>query len=220
VAFGHGAEFDRQVDNLLRLGYPALAGLTVDEFTALVVPLRAAAAQGAAAQGAAAGRVPFLLVVTADLVSADKSMPLTALAGSARPGSVNRLFGPGELARFAPVDTLDLPAVGAYLVRDVERGEEFCGVAPDGATAAIGERGRTPLTVDEGIAFITHHPGSLEKNRCFSLAGSRCGDRRVPALWISKGAPTLGWCWAGNPHSWLGCASAGDRTAGVPVGAA
>ena len=45
------------------------------------------------------------------------------------------------------------------------------------------------------------------------LAGSRCGDRRVPALWISEGAPKLGWCWAGNPHTWLGTASAGSRTA-------
>jgi len=45
----------------------------------------------------------------------------------------------------------------------------------------ITARGRRPLTVDEGIAFVTHFPVALEKNKCFSLAGSRCGDRRVPA---------------------------------------
>ncbi|HZI97726.1 MAG TPA: DUF5701 family protein, partial [Actinomycetales bacterium] len=65
---------------------------------------------------------------------------------------------------------------------------------------------------------------SLERNRCFMLAGSRCGDRRVPALWISsgtgkdgtanRGAPKLGWCWAGNRHTWLGHASAGSRDGG------
>jgi hypothetical protein len=54
------------------------------------------------------------------------------------------------------------------------------------------------------------------------LLGSRCGDRRVPALWISggsardggtarRGAAKLGWCWAGNHHTWLGHASAAQR---------
>ena len=46
------------------------------------------------------------------------------------------------------------------------------------------------------------------------LLASRCGDKRVPAIWISAGAPKLGWCWDGNPHTWLGAASAGARVAG------
>jgi hypothetical protein len=46
-------------------------------------------------------------------------------------------------------------------------------------------------------------------------------DARTPALWISNGtgrdgpanrnAPKLGWCWAGNRHTWLGFASASER---------
>jgi len=59
--------------------------------------------------------------------------------------------------------------------------------------------------------FFDQHPELLERNHCFSLAGSRRGDRRVPALWISRNAPKLGWCWEGNPHDWLGCASAAVR---------
>jgi hypothetical protein len=74
-------------------------------------------------------------------------------------------------------------------------------------------RGRTPLTIDEGIAVVAHAPYLLEKNKCFMLSGSRRSDRRVPAMWISEGAPKLGWCWDGNPHSWLGVASAGGRVA-------
>ena len=35
----------------------------------------------------------------------------------------------------------------------------------------------------------------------------------VPAIWISNRAPKLGWCWAGNPHTWLGSASCSDRAA-------
>ncbi|CAM5297405.1 putative protein OS=Streptomyces tendae OX=1932 GN=GUR47_27180 PE=4 SV=1 [Streptomyces tendae] len=79
--------------------------------------------------------------------------------------------------------------------------------------ATVAGRGRTPLTIEEGVAVLTQVPEVLVKNKCFSLGGSRCGDRRVPALWISKRAPKLGWCWEGNPHTWLGMASAGARHA-------
>ena len=88
---------------------------------------------------------------------------------------------------------------------------------PEDATATIRSRGRGPLTIDEGIALVTQAPQVLEPNKCFMLAGSRRsarpGDRRVPALWISERAPKLGWCWDGNPHTWLGTASAGRRAA-------
>jgi hypothetical protein len=54
---------------------------------------------------------------------------------------------------------LDLPDAQPYLLHEVDRGEEVCGVVPEQAMSAIAER-----------------------------------DRRVPALWISQGAPKLGWC--------------------------
>ncbi|MGH3131815.1 MAG: DUF5701 family protein, partial [Gaiellaceae bacterium] len=70
---------------------------------------------------------------------------------------------------------------------------------------------RSPMTIDEGIALLIHNPEVLETKNCFSLLGSRCGDRRVTAMWISGGKPRLGWCWAGNPHTWLGSASCASR---------
>ena len=106
-----------------------------------------------------------------------------------------------------------MPDARAYLLLGVERGEEFCGVRPEEALPVIRGRGRTPLTIDEGIAVVTHAPQLLEKNKCFMLSGSRRHDRRVPAMWISERAPKLGWCWDGNPHTWLGVASAAARVA-------
>jgi hypothetical protein len=213
------AEFDRQVANLLRLGYPALAGMTEERFRGLLAPLRAEAAARAAAQPtraptageATAGTVPLLVVVSTTLVPAERTLPLTTLAGRTSPG--HAAFDPDDLARFAPAELIapPVPDHPVYLITGVQRGEEFCNVTPDDAVPAIVERGRSPLTIAEGVALITHYPTVLVKNRCFSLAGSRCGDRRVPALWISKGAPKLGWCWAGNPHTWLGTASCGAR---------
>ncbi|MDF2824427.1 MAG: hypothetical protein K0R68_1835, partial [Mycobacterium sp.] len=54
-------------------------------------------------------------------------------------------------------------------------------------------------------------------------------DSRTPALWISNGAgrdggarrdaPKVGWCWAGNRHTWLGFASVAGRREAQSVSA-
>ncbi|WP_432096345.1 DUF5701 family protein [Streptomyces sp. bgisy100] len=211
-AFDAGTAFDRQVRTLTDLGYPAMAGLGEEEFAALVAPLRTRAeAVRDGAYDPEAGRVPFLLVVTRDVAPIEETMPRTVLHKGRLPGFVDRSFEPGSVERFVATEETELPDRKAYLLLDVERGEEFCGVVPNDAMNAIAERGRTLLTIEEGIALITHFPQVLVKNKCFSLGGSRCGDRRVPAIWISQKAPKLGWCWEGNPHTWLGMASAGVR---------
>ncbi|MEV4927496.1 DUF5701 family protein [Streptomyces roseoverticillatus] len=220
-----GAEFDRQVRTLTALGYPALAGLAPEEFDALVAPLRAEVVAHAATAAAAGGRepccpeggrVPFLLVVPRNLAPIEETMPRTVLHGGNRPGFVDRSFEPGSLERFVATRETGLPhdqGAGPYLLFGIERGEEFCGAVPHEAMDTISGRGRTLLTIEEGIALVTLFPRILVKNKCFSLGGSRSGDRRVPALWISQKAPKLGWCWQGNPHTWLGMASAGARSA-------
>jgi hypothetical protein len=207
-----GSEFDRQVGNLVERDYPATAGLTPQEFDALVTPLRDLVTDiGLGGHEAGTGRVPFLLVVTRDVVPVEETMPRTTLHGKPKPGFVDRTFEPGALERFVAVKETGIAGQRAYLLLDVERGEEFCGVVPNDAMATVHGRGRTLLTIEEGIALITHFPEILVKNKCFSLGGSRSGDRRVPAIWISQTAPKLGWCWEGNPHTWLGMASAGSR---------
>ncbi|MGH8892886.1 MAG: DUF5701 family protein [Actinomycetes bacterium] len=203
-------EFDRQVATLLAKGYPREAGMTEEAFVELLEPLRAdVRAASASMAEPTRGRAPFVVVVTKHVVPADRAMPLTALNG--KPGFVSA--DTSDIHSFEAIDTVTLPAKHAYVVLDVDRGAEHRNVRPDDALAAITAAGRTPITVDEGIAFLTQFPDALEKNHCFSLVASRCGDRRVPALWISKGAPKLGWCWAGNPHTWLGSASCAGRIA-------
>ncbi|CAL9546275.1 hypothetical protein SUDANB105_04327 [Streptomyces sp. enrichment culture] len=210
TSFDTGAEFDRQVRNLIDLGYPSLSGLDPARFEEMCAPLRAAAS-GALSDPVETGRVPFLLVVDRETAPVERTMPLTTLRGGKKPGFVDRSFEPGALERFVAVPSAALPGHRVHLVFDVERGEEFCGAVPKDAMEAIAGRGRTLLTIEEGIALITHFPQVLVKNKCFSLGGSRSGDRRVPAIWISQRTPKLGWCWEGNPHTWLGMASAGRR---------
>ncbi|GHF71897.1 hypothetical protein GCM10010218_61440 [Streptomyces mashuensis] len=216
-AFDAAAEFDRQVRTLVDLGYAGLSGRTPEDFRAALAPLRdqavAAVAEGRAAPDTAAGRIPFVLVLTRAVAPVEETMPRTTLHGGRLPGFVDRSFEPGSLERFVAVKEAAEPAPDAYLLLDTERGEEFCGAVPREAMEVIAGRDRTLLTIEEGIALVTHFPQVLVKNKCFSLGGSRCGDRRVPAIWISKKAPKLGWCWEGNPHTWLGMASAGARRA-------
>lgn len=205
--FDPGAEFDRQVQNLLDKGYPALTGVTRDNFMGLVAPLRDVAITGSERRPPSRAHVPFVLVIKDRLINANQLMPLTELKGMAG----FSIFEPDDIARFNATQEVQLPERDAYLTFEVDRERETLNLSPDKAVLTITERGKAPITVAEGIAFITQFPDSLEKNNCFSLAASRCGDRRVPALWISKGAPKLGWCWAGNPHTWLGTASCTGR---------
>ncbi len=128
----------------------------------------------------------------------------------AAPRPANSMLDAGELEGFQPIDGLEIPD-GDYELAGVDTGMHLRNVMPDDALPLILDSGRSPLTVEEGIALIARHPEAVAPNAGFSLLGSRCGDKRVTAIWISKGAPKLGWCWAGNPHTWLGSASCAER---------
>ncbi|RYX99980.1 hypothetical protein EON78_02185, partial [bacterium] len=106
---------------------------------------------------------------------------------------------------------LNTPETMIYLLLDIDTGKDLLNVTPNDALKIITKQGRSALTIWEGIALVTQYPEILRTNNCFSLLGSRCGDRRVTALWISERKPKLGWCWAGNPHTWLGSASCKSR---------
>jgi uncharacterized protein DUF5701 len=120
---------------------------------------------------------------------------------------------PTTPADYTPIVEIEIPDARSYVLHDIVLGREFFDVAPEDALPRILERGRSPLTIEEGIAVLTQSPDVLKTENAFSLLGSRRGDRRVPALWLSGGTPRLGWCWAGAPHSWLGAASCRARVA-------
>jgi len=120
---------------------------------------------------------------------------------------------PEELASFVPIEAVTLPAARAYLALDVDLGEGTRNVRPEDALKEILAAGRSPLTLDEGIALMLQQPSVIARNWGFSMAGSRRGDQRVSALWVSEKRPKLGWCWDRNPHTWLGTASCAGRQA-------
>jgi hypothetical protein len=203
--------FDRQVENLIRKGYPQAAGLSAEEFLQHIEPLKERVRElNTAVMNAKPGRIPFVIVVKSDLVAAEATMPMVEVNGAK--GSVG--MHPVEPQSFRPIEGLPIPGGMAYLLVDIDTGRESLNVRPHDARNELRQANRSPLTIDEGVALVTHFPEVLvdkQSYNCFWMLGSRRGDQRVPALWISFKRPRLGWCWDNNPHTWLGSASCGGR---------
>ncbi len=205
--------FDEQVDLLVALGYPAMLGCAAGQFRERLDGLRAHIPGDAAGLDVAQGVVGCVLVVHCAAAPVGKTLPLVVRDGHA---AIERLF-PRTPDFFQPIPALSAHSAQAYLLLDVDRGNGSLNAVPKEAQARIAADGRTPLMIEEGIALLTQYPGFLQPNRCFMMLGSRGDDKRVPALWLSGKQPKLGWCWEGNPHTWLGFASCGGRSPGVDV---
>jgi hypothetical protein len=203
------AELDRQVTAYVELGVAALLGEDAAAFRTRLAPLAEVATTPTAPPAVEGDGVPFVLVLPGldlnDVVPAMRRGPRLGVS----------VIDRDEAPTYRPLPGVEVPAV-PYLLRGVDTGSEFCNVRPEEALATITGRGRTALTIDEGVALAVVRPDMLRPNRCFSLLASRTGtNQRVPAVWISERRAKLGWCWDRNPHTWLGAASAADRLAGA-----
>jgi hypothetical protein len=207
-------QFFHQVERLVALRYPDLLGMDTSAFRAALEPLAQYVPEEAPpTPEVECGKASFVLIINSPLAPVRATLQLIERRGKT---AVERL-SPIEPERFTPIEAIELPAGNAYLMHDIDRGKDTLNVAPDAALESIDVLGRSPLTIEEGVALLTHFPEFLQPNNCFSLLASRCGDKRVPALWLSEGRPKLGWCWAGNPHTWLGSASCAKRSSAVEL---
>lgn len=203
------SEFSRQLDNLLKKGYPETAGMSIEKFIDLLKPLEKKIDTSSYDIDFEKGTLPFVIVVSNKVVPTEFAMTHTNKDG--KDGIVN--LYPLEPKNFNPIKEVSIPKQSTYLILNIDRGEQNINLPPNEAFELIHKENRSPLTIDEGVAIVTHYPEFLMKNNCFSLLASRHeGDKRVPAIWINaKKQPNLGWCWNGNPHTWLGSASCSNR---------
>lgn len=209
------AEFDRQLEHLLQCGYPRLADLTPSEFTRHVEPLKGwlRDLEFDPNQSREIGRIPFVIVIRQALVPADQTIRLVQRRGKAG----TSIFTADAIRRLVTIPTVVVPAGWAYLIFDIDTGRDLREVAPDEALKRIEADHRSPLTVEEGIAVITHDPKAFDAG-WYSLPGTRRSERMVTALWVDKGRPTLG-PWQGNePNRWLGSASCRERRGSIAHG--
>lgn len=196
-------EFDRQLETLISKDYPGLAGMSTEKFTSYVEQLRGLLPTAPASTEEA---IPFVIVIKSDLVPTGPAVRRFLVRDRAGWTDMD-----DEIGSYKPIDGVDVPGPPAYLLVDVDTGRATLNVRPNDALPLIAAAGRTPLTTDEGVALVTHYPEILKVRNCFQSLGSRADNKRIPSFWISKGAPRLGWCWAGNPHTWLGAGSAAAR---------
>jgi hypothetical protein len=203
-------ELDKQVQNLIQKGYHTVAGLTEKDFSKHFEPLRKQVEKLDLPEcDFEKGYLPFVVVVQSNLVPTDTAMSLVEKDGKT---GVTKLF-PHQPSDFSTISAVTIPTSKIYLLIDIDRGKENINQPPSEAMKKIEASGQSPLTIDEGVAIVTQYPEFLIKNNCFSLLASRHdGDQRVPAIWINGSKnPNLGWCWNGNPHTWLGSASCKER---------
>ncbi|MFF3390753.1 DUF5701 family protein [Streptomyces sp. NPDC002669] len=203
-----------QAERLIELGVHEIAGLPADDLRAFAETVEVPAGGNGA-----------LLAVHPDRAPASALAPMLRHAG--KPGFV--VTDMPDVDLFAPLDTVTLPDAPLYLLTGVDRGDQMANWSPNEALPALTAKNRTPLLLTEGIHWLMQQPAVLERNHCFMTIGSRLRkangalDARTPAIWISNGtgrdgrerrnAPKVGWCWAGNRHTWLGFASATGRLA-------
>lgn len=196
-------EFDRQVQNLVNKGYS-------EQIVRYASSLKKCLDnQQLSDINIEEGILPFVIVISHTVMPIEEQMSLVDKDGKK---GTTKLF-PHTSTDFATLDSISIPNKKAYLLLDIDRGKETRNIRPEDAFSMITNDHRSPLTIEEGVAIVTHYPDFLIKNNCFSLLASRhMGDQRVPAIWINaKKQPNLGWCWDRNPHTWLGSASCRTR---------
>jgi len=205
------AELDRQITAYVELGIATLLGEDPAAFRARLAPLAEVATTPKAPPAVEGDDVPFVLV----LPGLDLNDVAPAMRRGTRLGV--SVIDRDEAPTYRSLPGLEVPAV-PYLLWGVDTGSDLCSVRPEDALVRITGRGRTPLTIDEGVALVVVRPDMLRPNKCFSMLASRTGtNQRVPAVWISERRAKLGWCWDRNPHTWLGAASATDRVVRADV---
>ncbi len=210
VDFDPESEFQKQIISLVSKGYPSLAGMSESQFVSQISLLKEKVNPfNLKAPDIEQGYLPFVIVINSNLIPSETMMSKVEKNGKR---GITKLF-PHQSSDFSNIEKIKPPKSEAYLLVDIDRGEETLNMAPKDAFEFIIKQDRSPLSIDEGIAILTHYPEFLIKNNCFSLLASRKSDNKcVPAIWINSAKqPNLGWCWEGNPHTWLGSASCKDR---------
>jgi hypothetical protein len=203
---GLAQEFQRQT-KILRSVYRHYREMPQGHFDQLIQQLRE---QVDKVHVGEANSIAFIIVPGVVDVHYDEVMAHVIANG--KTGVVNM----EPVAPTAFKDIEPIPKAELYLLFDIDTGRKLLNVSPEKCLQAMRKAGRTPLTLAEGVALVVYYPQILtDKTRynCFQMPGSRiAGDQRVPSIWMSYGRPRLGWCWDRNIHTWLGSASAAQRS--------
>jgi hypothetical protein len=199
-------EFERQVETLTGKEYAEATGLKQEDLRKMFEPLKERIREIASREKEMKeGHIPFVIVIKNDVLGGEKAMPLVELEGK----KGYTYLEAGTIKEFKPFE-VSVPGGKAYLAVDIETGKASLGKTPDEAIKQIKSEGRSALTLEEGVALVTHHPEILKDNYIW-MPGSRRGADRVADVWLGEGGPRLDWGSSDSSDARWGSASCGSR---------
>ncbi len=179
--------FDQQVKTLVEKGYPQIAGITEEEFLNLLSPLRHKILvymndldnkdillrdKEEMYKQKINREIPLLIVILDQLISYQKQMSMIEVAG--KKGYVYGLItiDGNEMGTLTKIDGI---SGSPYIAFDVSR--ELCCNNKERMSwhieVCLGWKGRSPLSVTEGIALLAQYPEMWKKMGDFKTPFSR-----------------------------------------------
>ncbi|MCC7160163.1 hypothetical protein IT399_00320 [Candidatus Nomurabacteria bacterium] len=195
-------EFDLQVANLIRKGFVKKAKLNVEEFRNILKTLKEKLIELSLLEFPK-GQIPFIIVPREKLLSLKEKIELIELQG--RKGSTLL-----DLSKFKTVEYLEIPETLAYLIVDVGISITTQEETADNAERQLKEDGRSPITIEEGVALALQYPRILEEHNVI-FAGSRYDTNQVADLWLHGNNPEFSLYSRNNSNPRWSLVSCGNR---------
>ena len=151
--------FSKQANRIIERKLYMPSGLSESDFiNGHIMPLKQLLVDNNVKKKFNKNRIPVLVVVPNTIVKL--SYQLERIRESINDTKLNYLIKPEWFENAKGVSTPDRP----YLLFDVETGYAMKNTTPKQCVKTFNEKGRLALTIDEGIALITHFPELLESH--------------------------------------------------------
>lgn len=151
--------FKKQLDRIIKNQFHILTNLSQADFIARYIdPLWQLLENLQIETEVQENRIPLLLIVPHDIVSL--SYQLECVRKSLNRKQLEYIIKPEWFKNAPGVSTPSEP----YLILDVETGEARTNITPAKCVEKFNQEDRYALTIDEGLALITHYPEVLESH--------------------------------------------------------
>jgi hypothetical protein len=151
--------FNEQLSRIIESKFHIIAKLCKSDFiNHYIMPLKKLIVECHAETDFRENRIPFLIVVPHNIVPL--SYQLDTIRESINEKHLEYIIKPEWFENAKGVSTPNKP----YLILDVETGYAMKNITPKKCVEIFNNEGKFALTIDEGIALITHFPEVLESH--------------------------------------------------------
>lgn len=179
--------FHAQSERIIERNFHAVSGLSEKDFiTNYISPLKEILIKTKVKARLEENRIPFIIVVPSTIVPL--SYQLDSIREAIHDKKYDYIIKPEWFENAKGVTTPKEP----YLLLDVETGYAMQNISPKRCVEKFKAEGRSPLTLDEGLALVTHSPEVLESH-WLDLPGSvlihRCAAQDARQRGVTSALP-------------------------------